>query len=44
MSTVAPELIDESGPCLTTVPWGGRVISLLFAVSVLLFLLWLVAL
>jgi hypothetical protein len=44
MSIVAPELIDESGPCLTTAPWGGRVISLLFAATVLLFLLWLFAL
>jgi len=41
MSTVAPELVDE---CLTTAPWGGRVISLLFAATVLLFLLWLFAL
>jgi hypothetical protein len=44
MSTVAPELADESGPCLTTALWGGRVISLLFAGTVLLFLLWLFAL
>jgi hypothetical protein len=42
--TVTPGRVAEPGPCLTTAPWGGRLISLLFTATVLLFLLWLFAL
>ncbi|MDN5857026.1 MAG: hypothetical protein L0H84_00240 [Pseudonocardia sp.] len=46
MTAATPESADEVGepggpatPCLVSDPWGGRIVTLLFVASVVLFVL-----